>query len=103
MRDSVAQAAAVSGVQTFTSQKELAKLPSDWPVARLVQTWNGFAGVVPLLDHLKPVKKFTDRSIAVNRIWQAIQKLAPPLEAATVAPHGTDGAPSANALTNSTT
>jgi len=59
--------------------------------------------VVPF-DHLKPVKKFTDRNIAVKRIWQAIQiqklVLAP---AATVAPQGTEGAPSANASTNSTT
>jgi hypothetical protein len=42
-----AQAAAATGVQTFTSQKELAKLAADWPATRLVQTWNGFAGVVP--------------------------------------------------------
>jgi hypothetical protein len=54
-------------------------------------------------DHLKPVEKFTDRSIAVNRIWQAIQKLAVAREAATVAPQGSDSAPSANVSTNFTT
>jgi hypothetical protein len=77
----LAQAAAGASVQTFTSQKELAKLAADWPATRLVETWNGFAGVVPF-DHLKPVKKFTDRNIAVKRIWQAIQKLALATQAA---------------------
>lgn len=97
-----AEMAAGNGVQTFASQKELAKLAADWPATRLVETWNGFAGVVPL-DHLKPVKRFTDRSSGVRRIWQAIQKLAPAAEADTVAPQGADSAPSANAATNSTT
>jgi hypothetical protein len=91
-----------TGVQTFASQKELAKLAADWPVARLVATWNGFAGVVPF-DHLKPVKRFTDRNIGVTRIWQAIQKLAPAAEATTVAPQGADGAPSPDASTKPTT
>jgi hypothetical protein len=91
--------AAGSAVQTFTSQKELAKLVADWPVTRLVEIWNGFAGVVPF-DHLKPVKKFTDRNSAVNRIWQAIQKLAPAQEDATVTPQGADGAPSAEVASN---
>jgi Protein of unknown function (DUF3489) len=90
-----AEVATGAGVQTFASQKELAKLAADWPVARLVEAWNGFAGVVPF-DRLKPVKKFTDRNIGVTRIWQAIQKLAPAAEAATVAPQGTDAAPAAH-------
>ena len=88
--------------QTFTSEKELAKLSADWPVTRLVETWNGFAGVVPL-DHLKPVKRFTDRNTAVHRIWQAIQKLATAPEAASIAPQGADGAPIAHASTHSAT
>jgi hypothetical protein len=58
----------------FTSQKELAKLAADWPAGRLIEIWNSFAGVAPFGD-LKPVKKFTDRKIAVARIWQAIQRL----------------------------
>jgi Protein of unknown function (DUF3489) len=90
------EVAAMPGVQTFASQKELTKLAADGPATRLVEAWNGFAGVAPF-DHLKPVKKFTDRHIAVKRIWQAIQKLAPAPEAATVAPQGADGAPAANA------
>ena len=61
---------------TFSSEKELAKLASEWPVSRYVEVWNSFAGVVPF-DNLKPVKKFTDRKTAVSRIWRAIQALAP--------------------------
>jgi len=64
------------GALAFTSQKDLANLAADWPINRLVEIWNSFAGVAPF-DGLKPVKKFTDRSTAVTRIWQAIQKLAP--------------------------
>jgi Protein of unknown function (DUF3489) len=86
----------------FTSQKELAKLVADWPVARLVDTWNGFAGVAPF-DRLKPVKKFTDRNSAVNRIWQAIQKLAPTHEDGTVTPQGADSAPRTQAASNAAT
>jgi hypothetical protein len=95
--------ATATGVQTFTSHKELAQLAADWSVTRLVETWNGFAGVVPF-DQLKPVKKFTDRASAVNRIWQAIQKLAPAQEEATeatVAPESADSAPAAEAATKS--
>ena len=58
----------------FGSQKELAKLSAEWPVSRFIEIWNGFAGVAPF-GELKPVKKFTDRKVAVSRIWQAIQRL----------------------------
>ena len=61
--------------QSFTNQKELARLTADWPLSRLVDTWNSFAGVAPF-DELKPVKKFTDRSVAVERIYKAVQRLA---------------------------
>jgi hypothetical protein len=97
-----AEATAGAGVQTFTSQKELAQLAATWPVTRLADTWNGFAGVVPF-GHLKPVKKFTDRNSAVSRIWQAIQKLASPPEDAPVAPQGAHGAPVSAAATKSAT
>jgi hypothetical protein len=60
----------------FSTEKELAKLSSEWPISRFVEVWNSFAGVVPF-DNLKPVKKFTDRKTAVSRIWKAIQVLAP--------------------------
>jgi len=60
----------------FSSGKELAKLAANWPADRLVEIWNGFAGVPPFGD-LKPVKKFTDRKTAVARIWRAVQALTP--------------------------
>lgn len=73
--------------QSFSNPKELAKLTSDWPLSRLVEAWNSFAGVTPF-DDLKPVKKFTDRKAAVARIWKAIVRLSPDAtpEAADVAP-----------------
>ena len=75
------------GQDQFATEKELAKLASDWPMTRLPDVWNGFAGAPPFGD-LKPVKKFTDRKTAVTRIWKAIQALTPTPapQAAPVAP-----------------
>jgi len=84
-----AAAAVAVGALQFTSQKELYKLAAEWPGSRLIDIWNGFAGVAPF-DSLKPVKKFTDRNHAVSRIWNAIQKLATD---ATAAPQGAQDAP----------
>ena len=53
--------------QSFSTEKELAKVTAEWPASRLVETWNSFAGVAPF-DELKPVKKFTDRKAAVARL-----------------------------------
>jgi hypothetical protein len=64
------------GHARFSSEKELAKLAANWPAERLVEIWNGFAGVPPFGD-LKPVKKFTDRKTALARIWKAVQALTP--------------------------
>jgi len=61
--------------QSFSTARELAKLAAEWPVSRLVDTWNSFAGVAPF-DDLKPVKKFTDRKAAVARIFKAIERLS---------------------------
>jgi Protein of unknown function (DUF3489) len=66
----------LDSAQAFDSEKELAKLVAEWPVARLLDLWNSFAGVAPFQE-LKPVKKFTNRSVAVARIWAAIQRLLP--------------------------
>src|ERR1035437_7867519 len=44
------------------------------PRNRPVEIWNSFAGVAPFTA-LKPVKKFTDRKVAVARIWEAVQVL----------------------------
>ena len=75
------------GQARFSSEKELAKLAANWPAERLVEIWNGFAGVPPFGD-LKPVKKFTDRKTAVARIWKAVQALTPKVspQAAPAAP-----------------
>jgi hypothetical protein len=62
------------GQDRFATEKEFAKLSSDWPINRFAEVWNAFAGAPPFGD-LKPVKKFTDRKTAVNRIWKAIQVL----------------------------
>ena len=72
--------------QSFSTAKELAKLTTEWPTSRLVETWNSFAGVAPF-DDLKPVKKFTSRKAAVARIWQAVARFSPDgaPQAATVA------------------
>ena len=50
--------------QSFSTAKELAKLTAEWPVSRLVDTWNSFAGVSPF-DEMKPVKKFTSRKVGI--------------------------------------
>jgi len=62
--------------QSFSTAKELAKLTAEWPMSRLVDSWNSFAGVAPF-DDLKPVKKFTSRKLAVLRIWAAVARLSP--------------------------
>jgi hypothetical protein len=31
--------------QSFSTAKEVAKLTAEWPMSRLVETWNSFAGV----------------------------------------------------------
>jgi hypothetical protein len=62
-------------LQSFSNPKELAKLTTEWPASRLVETWSSFAGVAPF-DDLKPVKKFKDRKAAVARIW-AVARLSP--------------------------
>lgn len=60
---------------TFSTEKEFAKLVAEWPVSRLIEAWNSFAGVAPFQE-LRPIKKFTDRKSAVARIWAAIQRLS---------------------------
>jgi integrase/recombinase XerD len=62
--------------QVFASEEELAKLAAQWPASRLIEVWNSFEGVAPF-DDLNPVKKFTNRQVAIRRIWQAIARLSP--------------------------
>jgi hypothetical protein len=67
--------------ERFRSAKELAKLAANWPGSRLLEIWNSLPGV-------SPVRRFTSRQTAVNRIWTAIQNLAPE-DAAHTAPVAT--------------
>jgi hypothetical protein len=68
--------ASADNLESFATEKELAKAAAGWPAARLVETWNSFAGVTPF-DDLKPVKKFTSRKSAAAWIWEVIQRLSP--------------------------
>jgi hypothetical protein len=63
-----AAAASATPFDPFTSQSELADLATDWPMSRLVEIWNSIPGVTA-------VSKFTNRKIATDRIWKAIQGL----------------------------
>jgi len=58
------------GLERFDSIDQFLTLAESWPTSRLVEIWNSLAGV-------KPVKRFTDRKTAINRIWKAIQQLGP--------------------------
>ncbi len=61
-------AAASTPSDPFVSQSELAELAAAWPASRLVQIWNGIPGVTA-------VTRFTNRKVATERIWKAIQNL----------------------------
>ena len=54
----------------FSGVRDLVRLAKRWPGPRLVEIWNGLPGQ-------KPVKKFTNRKVAVSRIWAAAQSLVP--------------------------
>ena len=53
----------------FATDKDFASVSADWPMLKLVAIWNKLPGV-------KPVRKFTDRSTTLRRIWPAIHVLA---------------------------
>jgi hypothetical protein len=97
-----AESAIAAGAHCFTSQTQLMKLTDEWPTTRLVETWNGFAGVAPFSD-LKQIKKFTDRKTAVARLWQAVQKLARPAGGAADAQQSTQDAPGDTGSTKTAT
>jgi uncharacterized protein DUF3489 len=69
-----ARAAKINNAEYFGSAQELAKLAASWPRNRPVEIWNSFAGVAPFTG-LKAVKRFTNRKVAVTRIWKAVQAL----------------------------
>jgi hypothetical protein len=72
-------------VEKFTSEKELAKLAAQWPARRLVEIWNGMPGV-------RRVAKFTNKKIAVKRVWTKAQELAPLQTNSSAARDGTKAA-----------
>ena len=77
-----AAAATATPFDPFTSQSELAELATEWPMSRLVEIWNSIPGVTA-------VSKFTNRKVATERIWKAIQGLgntAPKSETAIAEP-----------------
>src|ERR1700680_2596430 len=82
-----ARAAKINHAEYFGSAQELAKLMASWPSKRPAEIWNSFAGVAPFTD-LTPVKRFTNRKVAVDRLWKAIQVLSAkvPKQAAHAAP-----------------
>jgi hypothetical protein len=51
----------------FSSERELSLRTARWPCGRLVQVWNR-------LPHVNPVRKFTNRRTAIQRIWRALQE-----------------------------
>src|SRR6516225_6236475 len=54
------------GADHFGSLDELRQVVAQWPTSRLVRLWNGLPGVTP-------VKRFTDRKTALDRIWKALE------------------------------
>jgi Protein of unknown function (DUF3489) len=55
------------GLIHFRSQQELEALTAQWPTSKLVDLWNRIPGTAP-------VKKFTNRSIAIRRIWTMLER-----------------------------
>src|SRR5437763_1564149 len=49
-----------------TSLAEWERIGEVWPLKRLVAIWNALPGVTP-------VEKFTNRQIALERIWRAVE------------------------------
>jgi hypothetical protein len=37
-------------LETFATEKDLAKPAAEWPATRLAEIWNAFAGVTPFDD-----------------------------------------------------
>jgi hypothetical protein len=65
---SAKEAEGFTNTRRFGSEATLAKLATEWPTSRLVRIWNTLPGTVP-------VRKFTNRSLAIARIWKSVQKL----------------------------
>jgi hypothetical protein len=61
------KAAKETGLAVFASEEQLAEVIGT-DSKRLVEIWNSLAGV-------KPVTKFANRTMGIQRIWKAIQNL----------------------------
>jgi uncharacterized protein (DUF1501 family) len=70
-----ARAAKINRAEYFGSAQELTQLMASWPSKRPAEIWNSFARVAPFTS-FTPVKRFTNRKVAVERIWKAIQALS---------------------------
>jgi hypothetical protein len=57
---------AIEATQVVASRDEWEALAAAWPLKRLVEIWNRLPGVTP-------VQKFTNRQIALERIWRALE------------------------------
>src|ERR1039458_9435279 len=77
-KDAALKEAGANGT-AFATEAELSEATALWPANRLVDVWNGFAGAPPFAE-LKEVKRFTDRTSAVARIWNAAQRLGEAIE-----------------------
>src|SRR4051794_10499157 len=51
--------------RAFASVEEFAELVADWPLRSLVEIWNKLPGV-------RPLSRFENREVAVQRIWRAL-------------------------------
>src|SRR4051812_9559542 len=56
----------------FGNHAELSRATINWLMPQFSELWNANAGVAPFGGQ-RLVKKFKNRSIAVKRIWQAIE------------------------------
>jgi hypothetical protein len=50
----------------IASRDEWEAIAGQWPLKRLVAIWNALPGI-------RPVEKFTNRQIALERIWRAVE------------------------------
>jgi Protein of unknown function (DUF3489) len=57
---------AADATQVVASRDEWEALAAAWPLKQFVEIWNSLPGVTP-------VRKFTSRQIAVERIWRALE------------------------------
>jgi len=83
------------GTYQFGNRHEFEGTLADLPATALVNIWNDLAGT-PGVEDLKPVRRFTDRKTALNRLWRALERLneqgAPPSAPASATKNGGDGA-----------